>query len=223
MYEKYYENLVTILNKLTSQDHLALFDLAETHLVASNILSRKDDKLDPFSACITVTRMYASNAKRHNIVTKEVLDGLHRHLYQADGQFLPLSDEPDAVEYLEEIFENPPTHIDEYLAKKPFVEGALGQKFTIDELCILQPRSFTTDLFKARALRSPILEHFAFSKSTLNRLISNNNQNCERLVGELKIGCDVKQIFNRWKARKERPRSKGANINLNPAKKRKSE
>ena len=84
----------------------------------------------------------------------------------------------------------------------------------------LNPRSFSSNLFKSWALKSPILEQFGFSKTALVNLISNINQNCERLVGELKLGCDIDQIFNHGKARNERLRTKTANINLNPAKKR---
>ena len=33
--------------------------------------------------------------------------------------------------------ENPPQNIDDYLATKPFVKGALSQKFKINEHCAL--------------------------------------------------------------------------------------
>ena len=95
--------MVYIVKKIKPDDTLALLDLAKTHLISSNILSRKENKLDPFMACLTVTKKYAINAKTHGLATKEVVDGLNRHLYQADGQLLPLSDDPDALEYFEEI------------------------------------------------------------------------------------------------------------------------
>ena len=84
--------------------------------------------------------------------------GLIWHLYQADGQFLPLSIDSECIEYFEEIRESTGEHW-RLLGYKTICGRCVESKIYNQWTLCFKSKSFSSNLFKSRALKSPILEH----------------------------------------------------------------
>ena len=230
--KSYADHFINILKDISDASILAVFDLSVAHITAFILTA---SNFNFMSLTIKITKLFAEVAKKHNLASEKVLKGLHRHLYQADGYFAVLDDDPDIADGVQACLERSISN--RYKVSIPFEQQKLSL-FTLDKLCDLKFNDFLDSDYERRVQTSPFLVLLEFfSKEELKTWLVRDNSTCERLVFEATKGKNssgtvplpnnvviekaIEDIQVRQSVRNSRKRVKNTNINLSDKKRAK--
>ena len=175
-----------------------------------------------FSTALDTSKLYAKVGVDLSF-NNSYFECINRHLYNAYGVFLPLSSESDLMGQVAMILN---AGLKEGWEYEPAPSKShLKFKFSSTELCNLTNESFLSlPGFRRRVFCSPLFEHFSEDLQEIynwynenmshkwmgkSRLISGHNQQCERLIGDMKNFRDINTLVSVSSARTQRKRLKG--------------